>query len=129
MIFISFLLSRRMVDFSVPSEVKRGEKISGSVYVKTEEIGRARKIVLYFENRIQYPNPCKNNFSSWGYTKEFPSKDAKINGNLPFEYVVPVNAPPTYNGQALKSKWFVKVKIDIPFWFDKNIEKEVVVKR
>ncbi len=119
-----------MVEFSVPSEVKLGETISGAVHIKPEEIGRAKEIVLYFENRIEYPNPCTKNFSKWGRCeKSFPSNEAKVNGNLTFEYTIPKNAPQTYNGQALRSRWFVKVKIDIPFWFDKNIEKEVIVKR
>jgi len=40
---------------------------------------------------------------------------------------VPPTAPMTYSGEYIKYIWFVRIRIDIPFWFDKREEFEFAV--
>lgn len=42
-------------------------------------------------------------------------------------FKIPENAPPTYKGEIVEIAWFVRIRIDIPFWFDKREEFEFMV--
>ena len=122
-----------MITISVPERVKRGESFRGRCEIQLEKEVACREIVLYLECRMTYPNPCVSNFGeSW--TQEFRTTNGISAGMLrfssfDFEFRIPENAPPTYAGKALSCRWFVKTKIDVPWAFDINAEKEVVVDR
>ncbi|MDQ7822587.1 MAG: hypothetical protein RDV48_07295 [Candidatus Eremiobacteraeota bacterium] len=44
-----------------------------------------------------------------------------------FAFKVPREGPVTYKGSYAKFEWYVRVRIDIPFWFDKREEREFTV--
>lgn len=52
-------------------------------------------------------------------------KDLPVNHR--FSFVIPPNGPITYKGTYVNFIWYIRVRIDIPFWFDKREEKEFTV--
>lgn len=122
-----------MITLSIPEKVKRGMPLKGRCEMHLDQEVACREIVIYLECRMEYPNPCTSDFGG-GWTQEFKTAAGISGGRLrysgfDFEFPIPEDAPPTYRGRNLTCKWFVKTKIDVPWAFDINQSKEVVVER
>ncbi len=121
-----------MIDIQTPEKIKRGEVLRGSAIIQLDKDVKIRDVIVSFENKLSYPNPCKKNLSGWKLfnPQRFFYTGAKVrNVVIPFEFNIPKEVPPTYEGISLSSSWKVKVKVDIPLSFDIHSEKSVEVER
>ncbi len=119
-----------MIDIQAPEKIKRGEVLRGKVAIELDKEVKTRGVSVSFDNTLSYPNPCAKNFSSWKLSTlhQFPTSMLR-SAIIPFEFNVPGDAPPTYQGESLASVWKINVKIDIPISFDIHAEKNVEVER
>jgi len=44
-----------------------------------------------------------------------------------FVYDIPSEGPITYTGTYVKFNWYIRIRIDIPLWFDPREEREFIV--
>lgn len=42
-------------------------------------------------------------------------------------FQVPKRLPPTYHGDYVKFRWIIRIRIDVPLWFDDRDEYEFIV--
>ena len=121
------------IEIKAPGKIKRGEVLEGTVIITLDKDVKFRDINISFVNMITYPNPCKKNFSGWNLasgSQQYLNKGGRLrNAMIPFEFSIPKEAPPSYQGEYLKSIWEVKLNIDIPLSFDIHAEKSVEVLR
>ncbi len=121
-----------MIDIQAPEKIKRGEVLKGKIIIGLDKEVNARNITVSFDNELSYSNPCKRNFSRWSFSnpRQLSERSSRLrNAIIPFEFNIPREAPPTYEGISLESGWKVNVKIDIPLSRDIHAEKTVVVER
>ena len=52
--------------------------------------------------------------------------EGSLRRNQPFShhilFQIPDSVPPSYSGEYVTIEWFVRIRLDIPFWFDKREE-------
>ncbi len=119
-----------MIDIQAPEKIKRGEVLKGKIVIELDKEVKTRGVSVSFDNTLSYPNPCTKNFSKWKLSNQHQFPDSMLRSALiPFEFNVPKEAPPTYQGSSLVSVWKINVKIDIPLAFDIHAEKIVEVER
>ena len=121
------------IEIKAPGIIKRGEVLEGSVIITLDEDIKFRDLIISFENKISYPNPCKKYFSYMNLisgSQQYMNKGGRLrNAMIPFEFTIPREAPPSYKGKYIESSWYVTVKVDIPLAIDIHAEKCVEVKR
>ncbi len=121
------------VEIKAPEKIKRGGVLEGTVIIALDKDVNFRDVIISFDNAITYPNPCKKNFSGWSFvspSQPYLDKGSRLrNASILFKFSIPKEAPPTYTGEQIESIWQIKVKIDIPLYFDIHAEKYVVVER
>jgi hypothetical protein len=121
-----------MIDIQIPSKVRRGEPLKGNIAISLEKEVNCRNLFISFDNVLTYHNPCVRDFSGWSIQNSRVSSgksERLCNAIIPVEFRIPENAPPSYVGKALNSRWMVKVKLDIPLAIDIHAEKIVEVER
>lgn len=121
-----------MIDIQIPEKTRRGELLKGKIIISLEKEVNCRNLFVSFDNILTYHNTCVSDFSGWNImnSQAFPAKIERLrNAIIPVEFRIPENAPPTYTGKALNSRWQVNVKIDIPLAKDIHAQKMVEVER
>lgn len=118
---------------TLPERVKRGEQLKGRCEINLGNEVSCREIVVSLECFVIYNNPCVSNFGE-GWSQMFRTTAGLAGGKLrhssfDFQFSIPPEAPPTYAGTRLSCRWQVKTKIDIPWAFDINQARDVVVER
>ncbi len=119
-----------MIDIQAPEKTKRGEVLKGKVVIELDKEVKTRGVSVSFDDTLSYPNPCTKNFSRWKVTNPLQFPDSMLRSAIiPFEFNIPRDAPPSYQGKSLVSIWKISAKIDIPLAFDIHAEKIVEVER
>ncbi len=119
-----------MIIIQVPEKLKRGGVLKGKVIIELDKEVNARSVSVSFDNELSYSNPCTKNFSGWSFSNTVQHFDTGLRSiTIPFEFNIPGEAPPTYTGRSLISRWKVNVKIDLPLARDIHAAKDVEVER
>lgn len=119
-----------MIEIQAPEKIKKGDVLKGKIVIELDKEAKTRGVSISFDNTLSYSNPCTKNFSKWKFSNLHQIPDSMLlSAVIPFEFNVPKEAPPTYQGTSLVSIWKINVKIDIPLAFDIHAEKIVEVER
>lgn len=125
---ILFCEKGAMLRIDAPRTVVRGNVLKGVVELGANEIKPARSMEIVLYNVLTYgKNKC--NHSCWEMKKKFSMQEAHSLFELPFEFIISKNAPITYSGKHLSSKWKLALRVDIIGGPDNAKEAEVVVLR
>uniref|UniRef100_A0A914YP96 Arrestin-like N-terminal domain-containing protein n=1 Tax=Panagrolaimus superbus TaxID=310955 RepID=A0A914YP96_9BILA len=110
-------------------------EVHGTVYLKTEEPLKARKIEVSIIGRAKAAfNQLRGSISyyyclsrSYIEIEEIlwesdgdTNKIAAGNYQFPFKFVIPINCPPNISATYGNIKYYVQAKIDVPWAFNKN---------
>lgn len=121
-----------MIEIQAPEKIKRGEVLRGKAIIEFDMDVSARSVSVSFDNELSFSNPCRKNFSRWSFSnpgQPFDISSKLSNITIPFEFSIPKEAPPSYEGSSLTSSWKINVKIDIPMARDIHEEMNVKVER
>ncbi len=120
-----------MIEIQAPEKIKRGDVLRGKAIIEFDKEVNARSASVSFENELSYSNPCTDNFSRWRFStpRQLLNASKCRNITIPFEFSIPKEAPPSYEGSSLTSGWKINVKIDIPMALDIHAEMNVEVER
>lgn len=117
-----------MMRIDSPRTVVRGNELKGVVELGGDEIKSARSMEIVLYNILTYGKD-KCNHSCWEMKKKFSMREAHALFELPFEFIISKNAPITYSGKHLSSKWKLALKVDAIGSPDKAKEAEIIVLR
>ena len=53
--------------------------------------------------------------------------DPSVEGSVDFEFVIPLDAPCTYDGQLIRVKWRVEARLDLPWASDERMDVPIAV--
>lgn len=118
---VNFALPKYTVRGITLEGVMPGETLEGEILLKPFEDVKCRGLWLEigFWDRGQ-GTPNENRLL------ETKIHEGDLRKNQPFSYhlqfEIGPGAPPTYLGQSVKIEWFVRVRVDVPLWFDKRHE-------
>ena|GEM_PF-3035891 len=101
-----------MIKINAPTSVNRDSELKGVVEIDEKELKGARLVEVKLCNEITYGGE-KKNYSCWEMGKKFSPRDARNLFELPFEFHVDGEAPITYKGKQLVSRWKLGVFIDV----------------
>ncbi len=121
-----------MIEIQAPEKIKRGEVLRGKAIIELDKELYVRSVSVSFDNELSYSNPCTDNFSRWGFStpKQLFETGSKLRSDtIPFEFSIPKEAPPSYEGSSLTSRSRINVKIDCPMARDIHAEMNVEVER
>jgi len=91
----------------------------------TEGFGDNRRVVTYhYMTKITYFNPIATLYGNErGSNKKFQIEVGQY--AFPFQFVIPMGIPPTYNGQYGKNYYEVRAYVDIPGAPDLKVHEEI----
>uniref|UniRef100_A0AC35EXZ4 Arrestin-like N-terminal domain-containing protein n=1 Tax=Panagrolaimus sp. PS1159 TaxID=55785 RepID=A0AC35EXZ4_9BILA len=110
-------------------------EVNGTVYLKTEEPLKARKIQVSIIGRAKVAFNNLIGTTSYYYCSKIPyieienvlwkseNDENKIGAGIyefPFKFIIPCNCPPNVSSMYGNIKYFVKGTIDVPMGFNKN---------
>ncbi len=117
-----------MIKINAPKSVTRGDVLKGIIEISESEVNSARDVTIGLYNNITYSGRMEN-YSSWETTKSFSAEEARVLFELPFEFHVSRGAPITYRGKKIRSRWELRLKVDVAGGLDKEEKAEVIVLR
>ena len=100
----------------------------GVVQIDEKDLQGARVVEVKLCNELNYGKDGKN-YSCWEMGKKFSPRDARNLFELPFEFHVDGEAPITYKGKQLTSRWKLGVFIDVIGAKDRWRKMDVIVLR
>ncbi len=117
-----------MIKINAPTSVNRNSELKGVVEIGEKELKGARMVEVKLCNEIMYGNE-KRNYSCWEMGKKYSPGDARSLFELPFEFHVDGEAPITYKGKQLVSRWKLGVFINVIGARDRWKKMDVLVMR
>ncbi|MBD3398679.1 hypothetical protein GF412_05555 [Candidatus Micrarchaeota archaeon] len=117
-----------MIKINAPTSVSRGSEYKGVVEIGERELKGARLVEVALCNEITYGGK-EANYSCWKMSKKFSPKDARSLFQLPFDFRVEGEAPVTYKGKRLSSKWKLNVNVDVVGAGDRWRRMDVIMLR
>ena len=123
-----FLGNGSMIKINAPTSITRGGEYKGVVEISEKELKGARSVEVALCNEINYGGK-EPNYSCWKISKRFSPTDAKSLFELPFEFHVEGEAPVTYKGKKLASKWKLHVGIEVVGGMDRWKNMDVIMLR
>jgi hypothetical protein len=117
-----------MMRINAPKSASRGGVLKGLVEVGEPELMSAREVQVALCNSITY-GKGNGNHSSWEMKKCFPADEARSLFELPFEFHISGKAPITYRGKKIRSRWELRLKVDVAGGLDPEVRSEVIVLR
>jgi hypothetical protein len=118
---VNFVMPRHEIQGTTLTGVQPGETLEGEALLTTYEDINCRGVWLeigYHDRGSGTPNDNRL-FQTMFY-------EGKLQANKPlthlFRFTIPETGPVSYEGQIVKIEWYVRIRIDIPFWFDKREE-------
>jgi len=117
-----------MIKINAPTSVNRDSELKGVVQIDEKELKGARVVEVKLSNELTYGKE-KKNYSCWEMGKKFSTRDARSLFELPFEFHLEGEAPITYKGKQLVSRWKLGVFIDVIGAKDRWKKMDVLVMR
>ncbi len=106
-----------MISFRLDdSRARPGEQISGAVAWSADQ--KAPKAVVITAGLVTEGRGDADELTVYERTVVDPSTE----GSAEFEFVVPLDAPCTYDGQLIRARWRVAVRLDLPWAIDARDE-------
>jgi hypothetical protein len=117
-----------MIKIDAPTSITRGSEYKGVVEIGEKDLMGARSIEVALTNEITYGKEGKN-YSCWKMSKKFSPGNARAMFELPFEFHVDGEAPVSYKGKQLSSKWKLHVDINVVGGSDRWRNMDVIMLR
>lgn len=123
---VNFIIPRHEVGGRTLVGVQPGETLQGELILESKEDINCRGV--WIEIECKETGNGTNSYTRVHESKIFEGalrKDEQISHQISFQ--IPLGMPLTYAGQYVRFQWVVRLRIDIPLWFDPREEFEFTV--